>query len=274
MHWAVPKEDSVSETTSVQTETTSTPGKSIKLPCGLLREGVSSVDAEIIPMTGLTRKSIASENVRTNPSKITDVILLQCLKKVGSVSLINGKLLNELLLGDRDFLMLEIRRVSMGDIITATVECGECNKKIEVKFNLDEIKCKTLAECQSEIVDGIRGFWIKNDEPKVNAFFRFPKGEDQAAILPFLQKNPIDANYRLYALCLVQWDGEKKKFNSDFFEKMNTNLLDVIDEAFSENQPGPDLSQTVSCPVCANDIEMTFQGSDFLFRQPKKGKDS
>jgi hypothetical protein len=269
----VPKEDSVSETTPVQAETAS-PVIDIKLPCGLLKDGVSVVDAGVIPMTGLTRKAISSENVRSNPMKITDVIFLQCLKRIGTSNLINNKILNELLIGDRDFLMLEIRRVSMGSIITATVECGGCNKKIEVKFDLSEIKTKTLAECRSEIVDGVRGFWIKNDEPRVNAFFRFPNGGDQAVVLPLLHKNPIDANYKLYALCLMDWDGEKRKFASDFFEKMNTNLLDIIDAAFSENQPGPDLTQSVSCPVCAEDIEMTFQGSDFLFRQHKKEKGS
>lgn len=259
---------------SSQTEESVVTGNPVKLPCGLFRDGKTVKDATVTAMTGLTRKSIAAENVRTNPAKITDVILLQCLKKVGETGIINNKLINELLLGDRDFLMLEVRRASLGSTITANVECGECNKKIEVKFDLNEIKVKHLEEGKYEVLDGFRGFRIVSSQPKINAFFRFPNGADQAVILPFLQKNPIDANYRLFSLCLMEWNGEKKKVESSFFERLGVAELDLIDEAFTENQPGPDLTQSVSCPVCTADIEMTFQGSDFLFRQPKKERDS
>lgn len=248
------------------------PGKTITLPSGILRDGKVHREAEIIPMTGLTRKSIAREDVRTNASKVTDVILLQCVKKIGPVTAITNKLIGELLLGDRDALLLEIRRVSMGDIVTATVECDGCQNKIEVKFNLDEIVTTELKEGTFEIKDGQRVFRVQNAALQINALFRFPKGEDQQAILPFLQKNPVDANFRLYALCLMEWNGKVGPFDGGFFERLPVSVLDAVDDQFSEVQPGPDLRQNVSCPVCTKDIEMTFQGSDFLFRLPKRGR--
>lgn len=249
-------------------------GKVVQLPCGYFKDGQIHKEAEIIPMTGLTRKAIARDDVRTNSAKVTDVILLQCLKRVGTLLGINNRLVGDLLLGDRDFLLLEIRRISMGDIINSATECEDCKNKIEVKFNIDEIKVYPLNEKECETLDGQRVFRIQSSSPPVNAAFRFPRGEDQYAILPLLQKNPVEANYRLYAACLVEWNGNKGPFAASFFESLPVSTLDVIDGEFTERLPGPDLSQEVSCPVCSSGIEMTFQGSDFLFRLPKRGQRS
>lgn len=248
------------------------PGKTVQLPCGYLtKDGTIIREAEIVAMTGLTRKSIAREDIRSNSAKVTDVILLQCLKRIGSVALINNKIINELILGDRDFLLLEIRRLSLGDKITANTECGGCKKKLDVVFSVNDIPVTGLKDGSFEIRDGVRVFRIQNEVPHVDAVLRFPRGEDQQVYLPTISKNPIEANFKLYAACMVEWDGKPGPFRPDFFERLPVNVLDVLDGGFSENQPGPDLRQNVSCPECAADIELTFEGSDFLFRPRKRG---
>ncbi len=247
------------------------PGKVVQLPCGYFKDGKAYKDAEIITMTGLTRKSIASEAIRSDASKVTDVILLQCVKRIGTFTNINNKILGDLMLGDRDFLLIEIRRISMTDTVKALEDCPGCSKEIEVSFSLDEIPITPLKDEDFEVVDGQRTFKIQNEFPHVEAVFRFPKGEDQKIFLPTVSKNPIEANFKLYAACLLDWDGQKGPFKPEFFEKLPVNVLDVIDGGFMERQPGPDMRQHVSCPLCASDIDMTFQGSDFLFRPRKRG---
>lgn len=259
-------------TSEVKTEV---PGKIVTLPCGIIgKDGKVHQDAEIAPMTGLTRKAIARDDVRSNPAKVTDVLLLQCLKRVGPVTLINNRFIAEMLVADRDFLLIEIRRASMGDMVTVNTECEKCSNKIEVKFNLDEISVTPLKPGTFEMRENLRVFRVQNSSPPVNALFRFPKGEDQHLIIPFINKNPVEGNYRIYAACLVEWDGKPGPFGGTFFDSIPVSVLDVIDELLLELQPGPDFTQSVACPVCTSDIEMTFQGSDFLFRLPKRGKPS
>lgn len=272
------KPDSVSTPTEA--------GTVVTLPCGILREKKVFRDAEIVPMTGFTRKSIAREDVRNNPSKITDVILSQCLRRVGSVSTISYKFLGEMLLGDRDFLLLEIRRLSMGDTVTSNVDCEGCKNKIEVRFKLDELEIVSLKDKPVEIVDrivtkegtlemkdGIRLFSLDVVSPTgvISAKCRYPCGSDQAIIVEHMQKNPIAANYKLYAACLVEWNGEAGPFHENFFDTIPVMTLDSFESAFNSMLPGPLLRQEVPCPVCRMTIELTFQGSDFLFHLPKRG---
>jgi hypothetical protein len=261
------------EETVGASEVKEAPGKIVQLPCGIIgKDGKIQREAEITPMLGLTRKAIARDDIRNNPAKVTDVILIQCLRRVGDVRPITNALIGGMLVADRDFLLIEIRRISMSDTINVSTQCGKCNEKIAIKFGLDEIPIRTLKDGAFEIKDGRRCFRIQNDNPKLDAVFRFPEGKDQSLIIPYLEKNPVEGNYRIYAACLLSWDDKPGPFSPNFFDGVPVNVLDLIDEHFNENQPGPEFTQTVPCPVCTADIDMTLQGSDFLFRLPNRGK--
>lgn len=247
------------------------PGVVVQLPAGIIKDGKVYRDAELVPMTGLTRKAIAREDVGSSPYKITDVMILQCLKRVGPVTSI-GKIVGELLVGDRDFLMLEIRRISMGDGINVTVECGSCKKKIDVQFSISELEVIRLKDDDYEVRDGVRVFRVKSDDPKLDVLCRFPRGEDQQAAVALLQKNPIEYYFKIYSACVLEWNGKTGPFDQGFFERLPVAVLDKFEQAFNGIHPGPVLRQSVPCPVCASGIEFTFQGSDFFFRQQKRGR--
>jgi len=243
----------------------------VSLPCGYLRDGRVHREAEIVPMTGLTRKAIAREDVRNNPIKVTDVILSHCLKRVGDATSITSRLLGDLVIGDRDFLILEIRRVSMGEAIVANVECDSCKAKVEVTFHIKEIETIRLGDPKDYPErDGSLTFAVRGDG--FEAVSRFPKGADQALIMPGATKNPVAASYGLYAACLLEWNGKRGPFDTAFFESLPLSVLDVFEEEFMALQPGPVMKQDASCPSCWASIDFTFRGSDFLFRVPKRGR--
>ena len=246
------------------------PNTGIILPGGYLhKDGKVYRDAEVSPMTGLTRKAIAGESVRNNPVKTTDIILAQCLRRIGPITTVTTKLLGELLNGDREFLLLEIRRISMGDTITAFVDCDGCENKIEVKFKIDELETIRLKDGDFQIKNDLMVFRLQSDEPELNILCRFPRGYDQEIFVKHMKKNPIEALYKVYQACVLEWNGGT--VDSFFFDSQNVNILDKFGEMFEEKMPGPILKQTVPCPVCAKSIEFTFQNSDFLHRLPKRG---
>lgn len=256
------------------TPTSDTPpinGTVVRLPCGYLRDGDLHRDAEIVPMTGLTRKAIARDDIRNNPIKVTDIILSHCLKRVGPHTSISSRLLGDLIVGDRDFLILEIRRVSMGDTVMANVECDACKAKVEVKFKLDEIEIVKLGDQKDyPVVDGNLTLRVKGT--RFESVCRFPKGSDQDLIMAGVNKNPVAATYGLYVACLVEWNGKRGPFEGSFFENLPLSDIDEFEEEFMSHQPGPIMKQEASCPQCGASIDFTFRGSDFLFRVPKRGR--
>jgi hypothetical protein len=190
---------------------------------------------------------------------------------VGPYTSISSRLLGDLVLGDRDFLVLEVRRISMGDIINVTIECGACHAKVDVKFNIDEIEVIKL-EKMEDYPERDGNITFKINKPKFTAICRFPKGSDQELIMPGAKKNPVAATYGLYTACLLEWNDKKGPFDSTYFDSLPINIIDEFEEEFMNIQPGPVMKQDATCPACNGSIDFSFKGSDFLFRVPKRGK--
>lgn len=249
-------------------------GTEVELPAGLWHKGEVHRNVEIVPMTGLTRKAIARKDSRANPSKITNIILMQCVRRIGPFGNINNKILDNLVLGDKDFLLLEIRRTSMGETFKANVTCKSCSSDIEVTFNIDELDVIRLNDAEREVINGDRVFRIQDEKLKIDAVMRYPLGSDQEALVSSMDRNPVEANFKLYAECLLEWNDTEGPYRSNHFERLPVRVLDEFEDQFAQAQPGPVFEQSVGCPSCAATIQFTFEGSDFLFRPPKRGRTS
>lgn len=248
--------------------------KDVQLPCGLGpdKEGRIHRDATIAPMTGAVRKNIARPEVRQNLGKIVDTILLSGLKRVGPVERIDRRVLDKMLIGDRDFLMLEIRKLSMTSAVNATMKCGSCGDQIDIKYDLNRIPIRQLADKGDGIeVSGLERLftldWTSEDgKITVNGKFRFPNGNDQLLTAQGATRNPIEANYNLWYRCLQEWDGKPvEKVSPTLFDDLTLPVVDAVDAEFRKRQPGPDLRQPVSCPLCGADNDLDLSASDFLF---------
>lgn len=253
------------------TDVTAGLSKLIQLPCGLGPDDQGRIhrEAEILPMTGAVRKNIARPDVRQSPSKVIDVVLLAGVKRIGSLPRIDRNVLNDLLAGDRDFLMLEIRKLSLGAEVTSTITCGECDQKVDIRFDLNKIPSASIPE-KCEVVNGKRVFTIEipYQGKTIKAVFRYPNGSDQAAVST--SKNPIESNYTLYYRCLLEWNGVSvEQCSPVLFDDMPLTALDVVEDEFRNKMPGPVLSQAMICPLCGAETPLNLGASDFLFRSAK-----
>jgi len=246
----------------------------VTLPCGFLVDGKLQTSAVIKPMTGKTRKMIARPQTRQNPSAIVDTILIECVESIGAGTKMRKSIADAMFVADRDALLLDIRKISMGKKITSHLTCPSCNEKITISIDLDmDIPVKKLSDMDYKIEDGIVTFVIENKHLDYEAVFRLPTGSDQTAIAPILKKNPVEANYMLYMRCLQSWnDIERQDIDPEFFDTLPLNILDDLDSQYSEILPGPVTRVPVNCVYCEAELPMGFEGSDFLFPQQRTGR--
>lgn len=246
----------------------------VELPCGFVFEGKRHLYAEFVPMSGKVRRAISKKSVRDDFVKVSDIVLRMCVKRFGPVETTSAKTLQQATLGDRDYLLMEIRRESMSEELRAIVQCQSCRKQIQVTFHLDEIEVVKLKEGGFEIHDGRLCFRIQSTEHRLDALCQFPIGENQGLIVDYLDENPTDAQYRLYAACLLDFNGQKGPFDTYFFDELPVAQIDEFTRQFAAKKPGPVFEQKVSCPSagCGADIAFTFEGSDFFFPLPTRGR--
>ena len=132
---------------------------------------------------------------------------------------------------------------------------------------------KSDSGCDCELAaDGMtRVFRLESKEHGVNAVFRFPCGHDQHAVIPIARENPVEANYRMYQLCLEEWNEKRKPFPNSLFDDLPLKTLDWLDAEFAARMPGPEMQHEVICDLCGTRNPMNLEMSDFLFPRPQPG---
>lgn len=246
----------------------------VELPIGFLHEGKLLTSAEIVPMTGRVRKVIARPEVRQNPARVIDTLLMECVRSVGTLGRPKKSLIEAMFLGDRDFLIMEIRRISLGKDVHSTLTCDSCNEKMSMTVDLTrDVPVKKLKEIEYTIEGNKVVFTLKDPVLKIDAKFCLPTGAHQNSVANLYRKNPIEANYALYQSCLIEWNGTpSSELVPNFFDSQPLPVIDFIDENFMATLPGPDMRVPVNCVACNNEMTVTMESSDFLFRLPKREK--
>lgn len=239
------------------------PDTYVKLPAGLVIDGKVIQDAEIQELTGEHEEKLAKARTSNNAAKFVNT-LLQC----GTVAIgdtpATAEILDSLLQGDLDTLMLGIRRATFGDEFEVYgVECPSCGEANDLNLNLKDIPVQELddPETRDFIVDLRKGR---------QARIQFPTGAVQNEIFKKQMSIP-EMNSLTLASCVISF------INPDGSEILSTGLADVkklglvdrktLQDYIYDNQPGPRYDQvTALCSSCEGEVLVPLNVG-ILFRE-------
>src|SRR5436305_1387495 len=157
-----------------------------QLPGGIVLDEGRRLDSAVLrSLTGVEEEWLASN--QHLPSAIrTTRILQSCLCSIEDRP-ITIELIRKLLVGDRDYLMLQLRRLTLGDDIHAIVSCPSCNGKIDVDFRTTEVP--VAVRPQAEPLHTIK---LSNR----TVLFRLPTGDDQEQTLAMDGEEAVESLFR------------------------------------------------------------------------------
>ncbi|WP_243329957.1 hypothetical protein [Streptomyces sp. AP-93] len=154
----------------------------------------------------------------------------------------NRALAQELLLGDRELLVLGIRKATFGDTVTLTAAtCPDCGQSFEAAVSTDDIPVKHLDDPERiEYAVPLR------DGATANV--RLPIGSDYAHVAGLAQDNPAQQNTALLDRCIVkitQSNGAEQRGGAGTAGKLKMPNRAKIVKFLIESQPGPRYTDTV-----------------------------
>jgi hypothetical protein len=220
----------------------------VTLPGGYLDSETGEVitEAEVRELNGKDEEAIARAST-------TSKALLTILQR-GSVRVGNQKItedvLDKMLSGDRDMLLLSILKVTFGANPPVGAYCGKCQdvKTVEVDIDTD-IKVQKLADPINDRVFTVQG---KNVEFTV----QLPTGITQKELILNADKTAAELNTILLENTVM------KIGNSPVIGKAQVQNLSLTDrrkivDAINERIPGPKFdSLTVTCPDCESEVSV------------------
>jgi len=164
--------------------------------------------------------------------------------------------LSDLLIGDRNALLMAARITGYGNDYSSVIQCGACGSKNEYDFNLDEVKHKVLQEnSEVSIRDGVG--YITLPVAKIEVGIKpitvaEEKRMEQIAASRKKHKLEDTVLTDLLRTIIVSAAGvEDKAEISNLIEVLPARDSRAIRKAYKSLNPDLDLSMEIDCPDCA-----------------------
>lgn len=221
-------------------------------------------------MDGRDEEAISKGDVRSNGAKLSNILVERCVSQIGDIKKKDigpkawGDLVRRLYGGDIDYMVLKIRAITKGKIVTFTHKCPNCNTKLTTEVSCDEFKTSTL-EGNEEIPFTLpgRGYRDSKGGYHKEGTIRLMNGYDRELVTPVMAKNR--ANGVTSVLTRIMTFNDGTPVFAENVKSMSVKDRDYLEKLHNDNNFGVDMSlEDVQCTVCGNDLSDSVVQSDFF----------
>jgi len=227
-------------------------------------------EAELAPLCGREEELLVRRGGLSNAAMVTR-ILSRCVLRIGTLSPVSEALARELLVADRQYLMLKLREATLGDQLQATVVCPwpDCGRRIDIDFLLSDVPVIALAEpgpAYRLLLSAEAALSDSAGRPQREVVFRLPTGADQELTASLAQHDADQALLQLLSRCITSI-GELHHPDPAIIESLSPLARAEIDQAMAAVAPQVDLSLRGICPECGRPFAQPFDLQEFFFRE-------
>jgi hypothetical protein len=248
------------ETVAVEAAPEVSGGFEFELPGGLKTNAGILKRVVMVEMTGEDEENIAHPSVATNGGRIITTLLARTVKLLGDKPPTQDMIRN-LLIGDRDFLMVKLRQITIGNDYTVKVSCPKCAEKVEVKINLDDLEVKKLESETYEFPFELHKGYLEGSTIHKKGAMKLPTGVEQEFLAA--SQNKGAATTALLTRCCVKL-GTLKAITPNIIRGLSFNDRNTMGRLLTEKMPGLVLEASHSCPACQNQWTEPLQVADFF----------
>jgi hypothetical protein len=170
-------------------------------------------DAELSVLTGRDEELLAQAGGQETATLVTQV-LSRCIRRLGDLSPVPADIIRQLLIADRDYLLLRLRQATFGDRVRAALFCpwAECGQQVSIGFSISELPVRESTQKGPSYTmtlspAAMAGRAGAGQRASGEVVFRLPNGSDQEALSGLLASNEARALTMLLAGCIERLGG-------------------------------------------------------------------
>ena len=236
----------------------SLPDTTVTLAAGLIDpfENTVSTTAEVRELNGADEEAIAK---LSDPGKALLAILERATVSIGDQPA-TKQLLGSLLAGDREALLLAIRKATFGSEVEVSTVCDKCPELQTFKIDLNkDVEVKKL---EDPIRDRRFTVELKAGLAKVN----LPTGDVQTQIINATDKNSAELDTMLLVACVTEI-GDQPVLSPNRIRTLGITDRRLLLDEIAKRNPGPQLSEIKkACGTCGQEVYLPLTLAE-LFRQ-------
>lgn len=203
--------------------------------------------------------------------RLVTELLRGCLVRLGELGEITPELVSRLYSADRNYLLVELRRFTLGDALPCSYLCPACGADVAVMEDLGRLGVRRIEgdrKPESAAVELEDGYVDREGVRHAEIRLRLPRGDDEELVAETAAKDPLRARDALILRCIESFGTLPRKALEAYGIKILRDLTlgdrKRIYRALDTDAPGVDFRRPVRCPSCAHHFEAFLEASHFF----------
>ncbi|MFN4090033.1 MAG: hypothetical protein ACK4QW_13475 [Alphaproteobacteria bacterium] len=237
---------------------------SVPLPHGLWRDGVRHGDAALRPVTGADELFLLEEATALSKAARVTGLLARCIGRIGDIADPSPADVRALSVGDREALLLHLRRISFGSRIDCVANCPAdgCGEPMDLSFEVADLLVPPMRGEGDGLGEETALADVEHAGAGWRVAYRAPAGADQETVASLARTDAAAAARTLLDRCVASiTDADGSPVPRDAALPALERLLP---ELMSRRDPQAEIRLSLDCPACGHAFEILFDTADFL----------
>jgi len=203
--------------------------------------------------------------------RLVTELLAGCLTRLGEDGEVTVNDVRRLYSADRNYLLLEIRRFTLGDAMACAYGCPACgahNRVVEDLGRVDVRRYEGDRAPESVSITLEDGYRDGDGAVHRDLRLRLPRGDDEEFVAETAERDPLRARDALILCCIDQFGALPRAAIEAYGLKMLRDLTlgdrRLIYQAMDAGAPGVDFRRQLHCSQCDAPFEAFLEASNFF----------
>ena len=233
------------------------------LPIGYWTGGAYWREAHLRQLTGADHIFLMEQGRELLPAHWITETLARCISELGPIRGSTDELkeaIRSLTVGDREALLLQLRRFTSGDRLNCVLSCPrpKCQEKLEFEITISDLLRSDEAEARPEHELTVFG----EDGRTILVKFRLPSGADQEAVASLGLTDIADGAETLLRRCVLSVSQDGK-----FIDEIPASLTQQLPSRMAELDPHAEITLTANCETCGGSFSFVFDTAGYLIQE-------
>lgn len=222
---------------------------------------------ELSALTGREEELLARTEPQQSPAALVTEVLTRCVRRLGDISPVPPEVARRLLVADRQFLLLQLRRATFGDLVRAHLFCpwADCGERVSLEFSLADLPVEEAKDRAPVHAMTLSAAALPDGDPAAaEVCFRLPDGSDQEELSDRLADNEAAALTLLLMRC-VQRLGTQEAPSYERISELSARARAEIEERMAQLAPKVQQTLEACCAECGRTFATPFDIQRYFF---------
>lgn len=203
--------------------------------------------------------------------RLVTELIQSCLVRLGDLSSVDGDAAVQLYTADRNYLLLELRRITLGNHLHAAYRCPGCGGTVSLIEDLSQVPVRRLEQGQAlvdQVIELEDGYEDTTGTLHTRLTLTLPRGVDEEFVAPMAARDPLKAQDALLLRCIKNFGSLPRAALEAYGVKILRDLTlsdrQRIYQALNGQTPGVDFQRTIECSQCGVSFKGVLDISNFF----------